>query len=99
MVTCDHICTWIVGSGPSREAEHNSDYSNLSPTPPPHDAAEVAAAGAATVLTSVGATTMAVATATAMATVTVTMVTAATTTAIATVAAATATAAKKTTIN
>jgi hypothetical protein len=50
-------------------------------------------------LTSVGATTMAVATATAMATVTVATVTAVTKTATATVAAATATAAKKTTIN
>ncbi len=99
MVTCDHICTWIVGSGPSPEAEHNSDYSNLSPTPPPHDAAEVAAAGVATVLMLVGATIMAVATAMAIATVTVATVTAATMTAIATVAAATATAAKKTTIN
>ncbi len=72
---------------------------NYQPSPPPHNAAEVAAAGAATVLTSVGATTMAVATATAMATVTVATVTAATATVIATVAAATATAVKKTTIN
>ena len=85
VVTCDHIyAPWIVQSLPPA---------------PPHDAAEVAVAGAATVLTSVGATTTAVATATAMATVTVAAVTAATKTATATVAVATATAAKKTTIN
>ncbi len=84
MVTCDHICTWIVQSLPPA---------------PPHDAAEVAAAGAATVLTSVGATIMAVATATAVVIVTVATVTAAMKTATATVAAATATAANKTTIN
>ena len=84
VVTCDHICTWIVQSLPPA---------------PPHDAAEVAAVGAATVLTLVRATTMAVATATAMVIVTVATVTAVTKTATATVAAATATAANKTTIN
>ncbi len=93
------ICTWMVGSGPSPEAGQNLDYSNLAPPPPLHDAAEVAAAGVATVLTLVGATTMAVVTATAVVTVTVATVTAVTKTATATVAAATATAAKKTTIN
>ncbi len=84
VVTCDHICTWIVQSLPPA---------------PPHDATEVAAAGAATVLTLVGATTIAMATATAMVIVTVATVTAVTKTATATVAAATATAANKTSIN
>ncbi len=78
------ICTYIVQSLPPA---------------PPHDAAEVSAAGAATVLTLVGAMTMAVATATAMVIVTVATVTAVTKTAAATVATATATAANKTTIN
>ncbi len=78
------ICTWIVGSGPSPEAGQNLDYSNLAPPPPPHDATEVAAVGARTVLTLVGAMTTAVVTATAMATVTVATVTAATKTASAT---------------
>ncbi len=84
VVTCDHTCTWIVQSFPPA---------------PPHDANEVAAAGAATVLPLVGATTMAVATATAMVIVTVATVTAVMKTATATVASATATAANKTTIN
>jgi hypothetical protein len=84
VVTFDHICTWIVQSLPPA---------------PPHNAAEVAVVGAATVLTLVGARTMAVATATAVVIVTVATVTVVTKTATATVAAATATAANVTTIN